>query len=361
MILDNSSDRNSILVLSDGKPGHYNQSLGIVDRMRDVSVRTIEVRFKGKWRDDLLRVWTRLLVNIRPSRDVIKALLVWAVEDFSATTALNSGSFDAILSTGSSLSAPNLLLGRLTGAKTAVCMRPSPMGSDHFDLVILPEHMRPRRPRGNEVMTFGVPTRITPELAREAGTDLARRLNMAGERVVGLLLGGDDQHYSIPPDMASLLCDVLLDVCEKSGMRLAVTTSRRTDPKSEDVVKSKMRGNSSCCFLVLAGQPQRGNPVPGILGLSDVTVVTEDSFAMVCEAASSGRKVVILEVRRRRQGDPKRERIYRVLAERGYARRADISNLSDVVLGFAGEAFSPRVLDDAQIAADALRDLIRGC
>ena len=364
-----SSIQNSVLVLSDGKPGHYNQSLGIMDRMRDISVKTVEVRFRRKWRDDLLRVLTRLLAGVKLPRKLIEAMLKWAMESSSIASVLGAGHFSCVLSTGSSVAAPNLLLGQLMGAKTAVCTRPSPAGINHFDLAILPEHMKLRRPAGNAVMTLGVPNRITPEYVGTAGTHLAEKLNIVptsipaarGEdgrgSIIGLLLGGDDRHYSISPGTASLLCDVLLDICKEAGAKLALTTSRRTDPKSEDVIRSKMLDNPLCCFSVLAGEPQQGSPVPGILGISDVIIVTEDSFSMVCEAASSGRKIVILAVERKKQ-NLKRQRVYRLLSERGYAKRADISNLGNVVLDLLNDAAAPKVLDDAQTAADALRDLI---
>ncbi len=36
-----------IVVLSDGKPGHYNQSLGIVQRLPECDTRWIDVRFRS--------------------------------------------------------------------------------------------------------------------------------------------------------------------------------------------------------------------------------------------------------------------------------------------------------------------------
>ncbi len=42
----------SIIVLSDGKPGHYNQSLGIMDSMKDIRYEVKQVKFKKKWRDN---------------------------------------------------------------------------------------------------------------------------------------------------------------------------------------------------------------------------------------------------------------------------------------------------------------------
>ena len=82
---------------------------------------------------------------------------------------------------------------------------------------------------------------------------------------------------------------------------------------------------------------------------------------MVCEAASSGRKIVLMEVNRRKQGHPKRRKVFQLLIDRGYVRTADISNLRDVVLGFMSDTVRPEVLDDARTAADALRDLINTC
>jgi len=348
----------SILILSDGKPGHYNQSLGIVDRMSDVLVETIQVRFKRKWRDNLLRVLTRLLVGVKLPRGFIKAVPKWALESSSAAELLSSECFDAVLSTGSSVAAPNLLIGRLTGAKTVVCTRPSPVGIRRFDLAILPEHMRPLRPASNAVMSLGVPNRITPESVEIAGEVVAKKLKTAERRIIGLLLGGDDRHYSIPPGMVSALCDVLVDICEEDDACLALTTSRRTDPQSENVIKTKIINSPICCFSVLAGEPQQENPVPGILGISDVTIVTEDSFSMVCEAASSGKKIVVLEVERKNQGHGKRQRVYKLLVQRGYVREANLSNLKSVVLDFVGDTSKPKALDDAQTAADALSRLI---
>ena len=82
---------------------------------------------------------------------------------------------------------------------------------------------------------------------------------------------------------------------------------------------------------------------------------------MVCEAASSGKKIIILEVNRQKHGDPKRQKVYQMLVDGKYARDANMSNLRDVILDFAGDPSKPEALDDAQTAARALRDLISKC
>ena len=347
-----------ILILSDGKPGHYNQSLGIIDRLSNVCAETIQIKFKRKWRDNLIRVTMRLLGGIKLPDGFIKAVLTWGLDNSSTKSLLKADKFDIILSTGSSVAPINLLLGKLTGSKTVVCTRPSPLGIKHFDLALLPEHSRPRRIPKNVVMTFGVPNRITPESVEKAGTELSRQVSISGNGVIGVLLGGDDPYYRISPDMASSLCDTLSDISRQTNMRIALTTSRRTDPETENVIESKLRDQPYCCLLVSAKSDGQKNIVSGILGISDVTIVTEDSFSMVCESASSGKKIMILNVERKKGVHSKRERVYRLIVERGYARRTDLSDLNNKLLDFIKDTSQTKALNDSQIAADSLRQLL---
>jgi len=346
-----------ILILSDGKPGHYNQSLGIIDRLSNIYTETIQVKFKRKWRDNLIRVSSRLLGGIKLPDGFIKAMLTWGLDNSSTKSLLKTDKFDIILSTGSSVAPINLLLGKLTGSKTVVCTRPSPLGIKHFDLALLPEHSRPIRIPKNVVMTFGVPNRITPESVEKAGTELSRQVSISGNGVIGVLLGGDDPYYRISNDMASRLCDILLDVCKQVDARIALTTSRRTDPEAESVIESKLENNSYCCLFVSAKSNRQGI-VPGILGISDITIVTEDSFSMVCESASSGKKVMILNVERKKGVHTKREKVYRLIVERGYARRTDLPDLIIELLDYINDTSQPKALNDSQIAADAVYQLL---
>jgi uncharacterized protein len=347
-----------ILVLSDGKPGHYNQSLGIIDRLDNAYAETIQIKFKRKWRDNLIRVTMRLLGGIKLPDKIIKAMLTWGLDSSSTKSLLTTNKFDIILSTGSSVAPINLMLGKLTGTKTVVCTRPSPLGTKHFDLALLPEHSRPRRIPKNVVMTFGVPNRITPESVEKAGTELSEEVSISGNGVIGVLLGGDDPYYRISPDMASGLCDVLSDISKQTDMRIALTTSRRTDPEAEKVIESALQDQPYCCLFVSARSGGQKNIVSGILGISDVTIVTEDSFSMVCESASSGKKIMILNVERKKGFHPKRERVYRLIVERGYARRTDLPDLKNKLLDFINDTSQTKALNDSQIAADALSKLI---
>ena len=149
-----------IIILSDGKPGHYNQSLGILDHLENCDHRLIEVYFRRKWRDNLLRIVTRIVGQVPLRKGLIRYLLATAVTAESLDQLQRPESVDLILSTGSSVAPINLLLGQLLGATTVTCRYPSPLGISHFDLAILPRMYWHQPEYSNVCRTLGVPNRI---------------------------------------------------------------------------------------------------------------------------------------------------------------------------------------------------------
>ena len=68
------------ILLSDGKPGHYNQSLGVIERMPECNYHWIDLKFRSKRRDNLLRVLTRLLGGFKLPHRLIRACLHMALQ-----------------------------------------------------------------------------------------------------------------------------------------------------------------------------------------------------------------------------------------------------------------------------------------
>ena len=53
-----------IVILSDNKPGHYKQSVGIVEKMPECQTEWLDgSEFRQKWRDNLLRVFMCIFGN----------------------------------------------------------------------------------------------------------------------------------------------------------------------------------------------------------------------------------------------------------------------------------------------------------
>ena len=364
-----------ILIISDGRPGHYNQSLGIVSHIKDVGFYLIEVKFRSKWRDNLLRVLMRLLGWMPMPEGLIIRLLNMALSKESADEILTCEDYDIILSTGSSVAPINLLMGKLIDAYTVICTRPSPLGIAYFDLVILPQHHWPRINRQNICKTLGVPNLITPEYIEQRkkqlrlteGVRLQSKVVLSDKSRIGVLLGGEDRYFTITQATAGKLLDTLLKVCDEIDGQLAFTTSRRTPQVVEELIHSRLDAHNRCVLLELASGTyprSRGkiasasDTVASIFAISDVVIVTEDSFSMVCEAASSGRKIIILDVDRKSKSLPRRHRTYNSIMQSAQVVRCNIDNLEEVLLKLANEEVKCKALKDSEKAADAIIQML---
>ena len=347
------------ILLSDGKPGHYNQSLGVIERMPECKYHWIDVKFRSKQRDNLLRVFMRLFGGCRLPRQLIKACLHMALQR-DTLDEIYAVDPDFILSTGSSVAAPNLLIGQLFGVKTVTCRRPSPVGVHHFDLAILPRMYWSRRNRANVCKTIGVPNRVRPEQLEMQRKELQTDLNLSDQKRIGVLIGGEDRYDTITETTADRLIEVLQGFATKWDNQLLLTTSRRTPIPVENLIDKHLSNTQCCPILILAhGENSLTDPVGTILALSDVIVVTEDSFSMVCEAASSGKRVIIFEVDHKTHRRPKRHQVYSEIMRYASVMWSSVEDL-EIALETALADESPiKPLRDTQVAATAVRQLLK--
>ena len=348
------------LLLSDRKPGHYNQSLGVIEQMPECEYHWVDVKFRSKRRDNLLRVLMRLFGGIRLPRRFIRASLHTALQR-DTLDKIYTVKPDFILSTGSSVAAPNLLIGQLFDAKTVTCRRPSPVGIHHFDLAILPRMYWPRRrSRNNVCKTLGVPNRIYPEALETQRRALLTDLDFSNQRCVGVLIGGEDRYDTITEPTAVRLIEALQRFATKWNNQLLLTTSRRTPLAVENLIGKQLSNTQYCPILVLAhGENSIADPVGTIFALSDMIIVTEDSFSMVCEAASSGKRVIILEVDRKTRRRPKRDKVYSEIMRHASVMWSSIGNLETTLKAALTDESPVTPLQDTQAAATAVRQLLK--
>lgn len=341
-----------IVVLSDSKPGHYNQSLGIVQRLPECDAHWIDVRFRSKSRDNLLRCLMCLIGWMPLPRSLMHALLHRSLHSDTYAAISDVNSADCILSTGSSVAAVNLLLGRIFRAKTVTCRRPSPLGTRAFDLAILPMLSWPRRHHKNVCKTVGVPNQILPANL----TALKAALAYPDCPRIGVLIGGADKHEDITEGDAARLLDILSAVAENTGAEVLVTTSRRTPLPVRDCLANVLK-SAPWCPLFVEPDTCAANSYQTILALSELLIVTADSFSMVCEAASSGSPVIVLTLNDARTRKPKRYQVYRYLAERSLVHQCSLHDLGERIPQFLQKKTEPRPLDDTATAVSAIRRL----
>lgn len=352
-----------VVILSDNKPGHYKQSLGIVEKMPEYQMEWLEIQFRAKWRDNLLRVFMCIFGGVPLSPSIIRFLLRWSLTSSTFNAILQIQDVDIVLSTGSSVAAVNLLFGKILGAKTVTCRRPSPIGIRHFDLAILPMlSWEKAKDRDNVCKTIGVPNPISPDILNAERTQLLQQLNLPDRPRIGLLIGGTDQHETIIIDDAKYLSKICKTVVQKMSVQILVTTSRRTPSDVAVHLKSQLEHLDLCPMFIEPDTPSElDDPYQTILALSDILIVTADSFSMVCEAASSGRKVIILSLSQKRRRQPKRYKVYEYMEQHSIVSRCTLNDLpQEVEEALASNCNSSTPLQDTERAVDAIRALIDG-
>ncbi|MBI2870090.1 MAG: mitochondrial fission ELM1 family protein [Candidatus Omnitrophica bacterium] len=372
-----STPQDRVWILSDGKAGHLNQSRAIAGRVVRVArtralkrIRALAAHFSddgpgpgpprvepagagsgpASWRVSEIhyrskraRVWLALKTFfLRPSPGAAWRWLEKALTPASFGS-LRGACADFFISCGSSVAAVNRLLGRATNSKTICVMRPAFPAPAHFDLVIQPRHDRPSRPSAGTrvVLTDTAPSPVLEDGVERLKVDSRMRFpNLQKERYLGLCLGGPaDGFYHERGELERLL-DVLMTAAGKRGWGLLVTTSRRTEPAIERFVAERLNGCGACDLVVI---PNRQNP-PGamdaILSLSDVLVISEDSFSMVSEALALKKRVLVYEVGR--IGTPKHVRSLKRLEGEGRLVRAKLIELEQALNNMLDQVPGPR-------------------
>ena len=74
---------------------------------------------------------------------------------------------------------------------------------------------------------------------------------------------------------------------------ILLTTSRRTPAAIEQIITKELKNFERCSLCIIANQRNIPEAVGGILGLSDLVIVSGESISMVSEALSSGKRTIV--------------------------------------------------------------------
>lgn len=346
-----------ILIISDGKRGHVHQTSGVTGKLRGAAVKTLDISMTKSYY--LFLVMLALLTKwFRVSPPII---LYW-VQKATETPLPHIMKFapNLVISAGSLTHPVTLLLGRLWKCPTVICMRPSLLSPKNFDMVIVPRHDS-RRCKGSNVMyTMGATSNISEGFIFAEAVALYPRLKGEIRRPVGLLIGGNSAVNYITPEMAQELSREITLTCEENGLSVVAATSRRTPRDAEKVFEAELGGHDRCAFLLLASRSDE-NPVPGIVGLCEVVVVTEDSVSMVSEIISGGKFAVVVEVGKRKKNN-KFAAMFKELAAENYIAYASIDKLNRAIVdAFERKNAGLKPLDESlKVAAEIERRFFSG-
>jgi mitochondrial fission protein ELM1 len=250
-----------ILIVSDGKSGHLNQSLGLAQALR---ARRPEVTLGQTSPLTPRQAWLSLMTGRVPMGLDRPALLVGAGHATHLTL---------------------LALKRCWGVPAVVLMKPS-LPLRLFDLCLIPEHDAPPS-RANVMATRGALNRMQPA-AKVPGSGM-------------ILIGGPSRNSGW---QETRLLEQLRALVRRDPRPWRLTTSRRT-PASTLAQLARLQGVE--LFPVDSTGP---GWLPDQLATTEQCWVTEDSVSMIYEALTAGCAVGALEVPWQRKG-----RLYRGLQQ----------------------------------------------
>jgi len=365
------SDEVHITILSDGKTGHLRQSQtvaritekALLERKIKATTHIIQVHFKNRFCAHFFSVISTLSHPFfyQGRLEYLKWFLT--KESFQHIASMKT---NFIISCGSSLAGVNNLFSRDSNAKSIVILKPGLLSYNRFDLVVLPQHDKPKRKnyKNQFAITSAAPNLVTTEYLEKQSQDLLKRFSHLKDnhkRKIGLLIGGDAKTVFISERQIKLLIRQLKEVLNEVGMDILITTSRRTPLRIEQLLHQEFKKYPSCPLLILANRENVSEAVGGILCLSDIVVVSGDSISMVSEAASSGKDTIVFHPQTRAKvlkGANKCEAFIERLNTQGYVLSSSVHNVGQSIYDIARNKIRTKPINDNEIILDAVRKVI---
>ena len=249
--VDNKKRRYVVWRFTDGKPGHENQTLGLLEALAElVAIDVFDIPAPS----NAAAVGGMLFRKPMPYDDL-------AAPDF-------------IVCAGHATHLPGLAARKRHGGKIIVLMKPS-LPINWFDLCIIPAHDNPPL-IGKVIRSRGVLNRVRPSLAKIPGTGL-------------ILIGGPAKHTRW--DEPRVL-DQIRSVVAASNTSWLVANSRRTP---ESTTRAIARLNLSGTRLV-DWRTTDGRWLSSQLDRAAIVWITRDSVSMVYEAITSGAACGLLQL-----------------------------------------------------------------
>ena len=354
------------LVLNDGKAGHLNQSLAVARQLQraratqgfgfdDTKIVVVDVKYKSEFSRNLLTFCASLTTWRCHGR---MGIMKFCLEKDSYDALMKTYS-EFVISCGASLIPVNIFMSKENNAKNIVVMRPSaPVGLRKFDLAIIPRHDNPGRAK-NVVVTNLAPNLMDEEKMKRDAASLKENMQSDPKDAVAFFVGGDNPEFSLTGDIVNSAIEGLTEFCDtRPGASILATTSRRTSPEIESIMKNRLKNNSKCKFLVIANEKNYAFAVGGMLALSRIAVVSEESISMVSEAITAGKKVIVFRLSKKDGGTTKHERALKSLADEGYATITEASSLSSALEKAWDDTSPSKPVKDMDRIYEALRRLI---
>ena len=271
----------SVLILTDGKAGHENQSKAFA-RSLGCEFDLVEVHFKSKLAKALSYLLDR--VGVRSLR-----LLSAAID----CNRLQSKPV-AVIGTGSGTFYAAKAMAKTLGVKCGVVLYPRGYDIASFDCVLAPAFDRPKKARN----VIEIPANLVAndEAFYEKGVEAFLKCSNVRRNecsnAVAVIVGGPNKCSTMTPEWMKTQLDAIFKsntptIKQSNNPQFWVTTSRRTPPDVEAVV------DSYPWDYMLLYSKDHFNPIPAFVKLAKKLYVTAESTGMLSESCTFGTAEVI--------------------------------------------------------------------
>ena len=325
-----------VLILTDGKAGHENQSKAFA-RALGCDFDLVEIHFKSAFHKALSYLFDHFgihTLSLFPSFDIRHLTPDTQTSNLEPRT--TNHEYCAVLGTGSGTFYAAKSLARKLGVKCGVVLYPRGYRIASFDCVLAPAFDRPA-PAPNVIP---IPVNLVASDAAfyAAGTEAFRaRYTPSGKPAVAIIVGGPNKCSTLSADWMRAQLNQIFSTYKPPSSKLQalssklqapsspheiwVTTSRRTPPEVEAVV------DSFPFDYKLLYSKDHFNPIPAFVQLASTLYVTAESTGMISESCTFGTaEVRVLD--NLKPGPHKFRRFVEDLVRGGYvngARKVDLS------------------------------------
>jgi mitochondrial fission protein ELM1 len=269
----------NMLIISDGIPGHFNQSKGvasILSKKHPSNISIIELSFKSHQFRRLITVLSRLLMKI-PNRLTAKIISFFY-------SSINTNEIDLIIAAGGKTAPYSAALKILNDIPVIQLGSPRGLHSSLFNALVTVE--RYYEDSSNIIAS------ITPNLYSPEVCTIAAKQKNLNEHIL-FLIGGEGIGYSYEDREWESLISAIKDLYNETHFPITVVTSRRSDPKVERKIKSELQ-EIPLDYSAWFHQGARNFNLAALFGAAKNIFVTEDSAMMISESISSGKPVTTL-------------------------------------------------------------------
>ena len=219
---------------------------------------------------------------------------------------------DVVIASGRKAIAAALWVKKQSACKLIIVQSPV-IKDGRFDLVIAPEHDGYHA--SNAMAITGALPVVTREILQAAKQEWQAMFESLPTPRIAILIGGNSRAHRVDAQVADRLQSQILSLADQ-GYGLMITCSRRTPVEYSEAWRNALSHRSNVYFW----DGQGINPYHGILGSSDVIMVTEDSVSMISEAIDIAKPVYLMRL----AGGGRRLSVFHdSIVKRGYARWFD--------------------------------------